>query len=705
MSSEVLLDRYQIDSVLAQHEGERSLKALDRQSEQPVFIREYDLGNALNQERIGRFQRQASLLKQLAHPRIPALLDWVQTDSRFILISQFVAGQNLAMRMHAGWKPQEKDGLRIAEQLLQILSYLQRYNPPLLTFDLRPEKLILDHFERIWLADFGGLQPVNELQSLAMTLIRLLTGRELQQLPKVKDKPAFHSFVSISNEFARWLDLLLESSDKRGFGSADKALEMLWKLQGKTWQAPPVPQPGPLAQPTAPEARPLDQGPWPAETRIESQYRLRQFLGKGQGTWKYSGWDTSLKQDVVIKLMPLPAGQAQDASTLAPYAEQARYRQSLHHPQIPRLLRAFTTELDGQPYWAIVSVLIAGQTLKDKFESGWRPASAELWDLTRQILKILAYLHTRQPPRAHGHLNPSNLVVNNFGRVWLIDFSLLPSEPATDLYDLAASLIFLLSGSQPGEFLAGGLKFRFADGASFPVQIETWLRRMLQTDPSQRLTSAAEALAAFDDALLAAQPVKAPEPVLILPGKVRSTPIKAKKTAAGLSWEACVDQLRALGLHSDLLNGGGIELQCPESKELSQWNRSKTIGMLFSPLRLLEESQEKSRQSSKFFPLSGHRLEINPEDIRLLKGETASGDKELLAIYWSQLLQARLTPAPPKLLAALKDKVTPPPGTNFRLFHLLLTNKAQNAHCLLFLPPKSVPPLSQLLRQQLAGST
>lgn len=685
-----MLDRYLIKSVLSQREGKRSLKAQDRQSGHAVFIREYDLRYDLNLQRLERFKRQAELLRQIHHPRIPALLDALQSEQHLILVSQFLPGQTFSARLATGWKPQQKEVLAIAEQLLQILSYLQRYNQPLLTFELRPDKLLVDSLERVWLADFGCLQPINALQETGVSLVQLLTGLDPEQLPLVNGKPSLQSCSLISQEFAHWLEGLLEASPRH---SPDKALESLWKLQGKAWEQPLFfRKPSPKTQHESPE------GPWPLDSLLEGHYKLRQVLGQGQGSWKYTGWDSTLKQDVVIKLQPLPEHLGQNPEALENYLAQARQLQSLHHPQIPRFLRAFVTEQQGQSYLALVHVLVGGETLKDKFESGWRPAAAECWDLTRQLLKLLEFAQARQ--QAHGNLTPSNLVVNKFGRVWLVDFGLLQAEPSQDLYDLAASLIFLLSGAQPGEFLAGSLHLRFADGKSCPAQLESWLRRLLQAEPGQELRSAAEALKAFEQALLDSQPAK----IIEAPALIQvASPRKSRTKDAALPWEAGVEQLRALGLRSQLLQGGGIELHCPESKELSQWNRSKTIGMLSSPLRMFEEFQEKSRQKSKFFPLSGHRLEISPDDIRLLKGSSSSNEYEILAMYWSQLLHAKLTPAPPKLLEALKNKVLPPAGTNFRLFHLQLSNQAQNSHCLMFLPPKAIPPLTQLIHQQLAG--
>ncbi len=751
MALEVLLDRYIPEALRSQRSGKRSLIAQDRQSGQAVFIREYDLSKALNFDRLERFKRQAELLKQMSHPRIPALLDWIQTSDQLILVSQYVPGQTLASRLQAGWQAQEKDALAIAEQLLQILSYLQEYHRPLLSFDLSPEKLLVDPLNRVWLADFGGLQVRNELQELSASLIKMLTGRELNQLPRIKDKPAFQAFVSISKEFTHWIELLLDAAPRQ---SAAQALESLWKLQGKTWQTPLAEQQQRMLRQSALSSSPSQaqpqsahgenhEGPWALNSLIDDTYRLRRVLGKGQGGWKYAAYDAKLKQDVMLKLMPLPAAQALD-SQLDPECEkgreqeheqehqlmleQARSLQSLHHPQIPRFLRAFVTEQAGQPFLALAYGLIGGETLKDKFEAGWRPAAAELWDLARQLLKVLSAVQERDPKRGHGNLNPSNLLVNKFGRVWLIDFGLVPADPLRDLYDLAASLIFLLSGAHPGEFLSGGLNLRFADSKAVPAPLEAWLKRMLQAEPGQVFNSAPEALAHFEQALLAAQPpklaladkltdksleksplkaavkaadkplVKAPSPLIIAGSR------RARGAQTALNWETGAEQLQALGLQTRPLKGGGLELQCPESKELSQWNRSKTIGMLTSPLRMFEELQEKSRQKSRFFPLSGHRLEISPEDIRLLKGGSSGGEHEILAMFWSQLLQANLTPAPPKLLEALKNKVMPPAGTNFRLFHLQLSNQAQNSHCLMYLPPKAIPPLTQLIRQQLVGS-
>lgn len=691
MTPEILVERYEVEILLTHKSGERSLKAWDHQGKLPVFLREYDLHKPLNQERLGRYLRQAALLQQLTHPRIPALLDQQQSASSLLLVWQYIPGQSLADRQLTGWISDEAQAIALAEQILQSLVYLQQFNGPQLSFGLEPHHLLLDGLDRVWLTDFGGFQPVNLLRTLGLTLIRLLTGRTLGQLPFIDNKPAYQSFVSISNGFSRWLDVLLDSGDRRGFSQPEKALETLWKLQGKVWQPAAPPRRLPPVLPVGELIAPA--GPWPLDELIDGHYRLQRLLGQGPGSWKYAGRDLELKQDVILKVLPLDDANAE---RLEPFQHHAAGLQELHHPQIPRFLRAFVTRTGGRAYWVIVHVLIAGQTLRDRYEGGWRPAAAELWDIIRQTLRILSYLHRLHPPRAHGNLHPANLVVNSFGRIWLTDFALTQVEPGQDLHDLAASLIYLLSGSQAGEFLAGELTLHFADGSPVSARIQTWLRRMLQAEPGQSFAHADQAAEALEAALT--EPRVQP-PVARPP---RSPIRTAHKRGANISWEASVEQLRALGLHTELLADGGLELECPESKELSQWGRSKTIGMLFSPLRLLEESQARQAQNSKFFPLSGHRLEFGPEDIRLLKGFSSSGDKEILAIDWPHLLQAGLTPAPPKLLAALKDKVAPPSGTNFRLFHLLLAQQAKNAHCLLFLPPKSIPMLNQLIKQQLA---
>ena len=125
---------------------------------------------------------------------------------------------------------------------------------------------------------------------------------------------------------------------------------------------------------------------------------------------------------------------------------------------------------------------IQARSLQDWVESGRSFSEAELKQIAKALLKILDYLHQRQPPVIHRDIKPSNILLgdrddNNSDALYLIDFGsvqtaahggtvtvvgtygYMPMEqfggravPASDLYSLGATLAYLATGLHPADF-------------------------------------------------------------------------------------------------------------------------------------------------------------------------------------------------------------------------------------------------------------
>src|SRR5206468_586382 len=108
------------------------------------------------------FQREARVLANLHHVRIPELLDHFQQededDLRLYLVTARVPGQSLAARLEAGWLPKEPEARRIARCTLLILQYLQSLSPPMVHRDIKPSNLVMDDEGEIFLVDFGSVR-------------------------------------------------------------------------------------------------------------------------------------------------------------------------------------------------------------------------------------------------------------------------------------------------------------------------------------------------------------------------------------------------------------------------------------------------------------------------------------------------------------------------------------------------------------------
>jgi tRNA A-37 threonylcarbamoyl transferase component Bud32 len=195
----------------------------------------------------------------------------------------------------------------------------------------------------------------------------------------------------------------------------------------------------------------------------------------GQGTAYFadSVKHTSIgHQSVVLKEYVLPVYP--DVRVRRKAAErfqaEAGMLKRLDHPQIAKFIDLFVE--DHRAY--VVMELIEGRTLKEMVAAEGPSPERAVVDIARQILEILCYLHEQNPPVIHRDLTPDNVMLDQNGRVKLIDFSVAQEasngvtgsvvgkpnyispeqfrgKPTvqSDLYSLGATMYFLLLGHDP----------------------------------------------------------------------------------------------------------------------------------------------------------------------------------------------------------------------------------------------------------------
>lgn len=251
----LLLDRYQPEELLQQREHTQTWRGTDIQTQAPVTIKILDLQAAADWQAYQLFEREATALQALEHPRIPPLLAF-QAEAerqRVVLVQGFIAGDSLRARMQQGWRLNETQIRQLAAQILEILQVLHQAAPPLIHRDIKPENLILDAKNQAYLIDFGAVRatdsttytvagsfgymapeqlqgqavPVSDLYSLGMTLIELISGISLEQLPRQGLYVNFHDHLTVSEGLKRWLDHLVAPYPVQRFPSAAEALAAL----------------------------------------------------------------------------------------------------------------------------------------------------------------------------------------------------------------------------------------------------------------------------------------------------------------------------------------------------------------------------------------------------------------------------------------------------------------------------------------------
>ncbi|HTX92149.1 MAG TPA: serine/threonine-protein kinase [Anaerolineales bacterium] len=147
---------------------------------------------------------------------------------------------------------------------------------------------------------------------------------------------------------------------------------------------------------------------------LAERYEILRVSGSGSFGVVYAARDTMEEHLVAIKEMPM--------QSIVDCERQAQLRAVLTHPSIPRIFSYFATEENSY----LVQQLVLGSDLEAVLEKhfGFLPEKTVLdWGI--QICDVLDYLHTH-PLHAviFRDLKPNNVMVDDKGRIYLVDFGL-----------------------------------------------------------------------------------------------------------------------------------------------------------------------------------------------------------------------------------------------------------------------------------------
>ena len=258
---DIISDRYLIIQQLGEGGSGITYAAKDLTNDETVAIKVLSLYRLDDWKKVELFTREAKILQQLEYPGIPQYLDYfkIETDDNFsfYIVQQLAPGQSLSTLVNNGWQPNLTTVKNIAEQILDILIYLQQLTPPVIHRDLKPQNIIYQpDTGKLFLVDFGAVQDTyhhtvmgstvvgtygymapeqfrggavlaTDLYSLGCTLLFLLTGQSPAELPQENLKINFRSTIQIESNFANWLDKLIAPDIGDRFPTAIDSLKVL----------------------------------------------------------------------------------------------------------------------------------------------------------------------------------------------------------------------------------------------------------------------------------------------------------------------------------------------------------------------------------------------------------------------------------------------------------------------------------------------
>ncbi|BAU11773.1 serine/threonine protein kinase [Leptolyngbya sp. NIES-3755] len=389
---------------------------------------------------------------------------------------------------------------------------------------------------------------------------------------------------------------------------------------------------------------------------LHDRYQIQSLLGRQTGRRTFLAKDRQTGSSVVVKLLLFAPDFTWDDLKL--FEREAAVLRSLNHSAIPQYLDDFEVETELGKGFALVQTYIEARSLQDWIQSGRTFSEEELRAIAKDLLAILNYLHSRQPPVVHRDLKPSNILLGNRtgnhpGQIYLIDFGsvqtalhygtrtivgtygYMPPEqfggqtvPASDLYALGATLICLATGQNPDQLPQREMRILFDQHVTLSPDLIDWLKWLTEPSLDLRSQSAKQALEALE------------APRSLVKGQPAGSKIKLTQTRQTLeimipprgfhlgliptigfaiAWNSFLVMWYGLALMSWSSGGWFMGLFAIGHLSAGLWMIWGILSDLFGQVRLKITESEIFRATELFgiriFPLTANRRDINRIDL------------------------------------------------------------------------------------------
>jgi serine/threonine protein kinase len=156
MALETVLGHYRIIREIARS-NDVVYEAVDTRINRRVAIKELLMPpgatDAVRQDRIARFQREARAAGSLTHPNIVTIFETEEENGRYFIVMEYLEGDNLRQKMDREGALPPEEAVRIATQVLDGLAHA--HSKGVIHRDIKPENIHILPTGLVKITDFG----------------------------------------------------------------------------------------------------------------------------------------------------------------------------------------------------------------------------------------------------------------------------------------------------------------------------------------------------------------------------------------------------------------------------------------------------------------------------------------------------------------------------------------------------------------------